>query len=281
MKYRRIALAVATVAALTLAGTLPSHASRRARLRAHQIVAQDFNSSDIEAEIRFGRGVAARILGIYRLHTDPGLTQYVNLVGRGLAMHTRRTEIRYYFAVLDTDVVNAYAAPGGYVFVTRGALELVKSETELAGILAHEIAHVTERHIVEELGIRARSTGATAGLAALLGGAGGSARVAFTQAVESAVTILFENGYRASDELEADRIAVAILQSTGYDPGGLAEYLARIESLRRGWGEDRSSAYPATDERVTQLRDSGAVSVATQRINPALERRFRQHVQLP
>jgi predicted Zn-dependent protease len=276
-----IALLAVPAALLCLLASPASAPAERARLRAHQIVSETVTISDVEAEIQFGRGVAARILGTYPLYRDSRLAKYVNLVGHALATHTNRTELRYHFAVLNTDVANAYAAPGGYVFVTRGALELTRSEAEIAGILAHEIGHITRRHIVKELGIQGSSTEITAGLASLLGGAGASTRLAFSQAVDSAVTILLADGYKAADELEADRTAVAVLSNTGYDAAALARYLERIHSLRRDAGEVEKHSYPTSEERLVRLRGSLSGIEAPWPTHAALQERFEQNVQLP
>ena len=90
-------------------------------------------TTDIAAEIEFGREVAARILGRYSVYDKPALIKYVNLVGLSLAQNTNRPELEFHFSILNSSDINAYAAPGGYVFITKGALELMKDESELAG----------------------------------------------------------------------------------------------------------------------------------------------------
>ncbi len=92
-------------------------------------------SSDIDEEVRFGREVAARVIARYGLYDNPKLMKYVNLVGHVISRTTNRPELEFHFAVLNTDEINAYAAPGGYVFVTRGALLRMRDEAELAGVL--------------------------------------------------------------------------------------------------------------------------------------------------
>src|SRR5262245_20903850 len=97
----------------------------------------------VPKEIEIGRGVAATVAGRWRIHPDSALNGDVHLVGQLVAQESpRASEIAFHFAVLDTDEVNAFAAPGGYIFVTRGALAMMESEAELAGVLAHEVAHV-------------------------------------------------------------------------------------------------------------------------------------------
>jgi len=141
-------------------------------------------ASDITEEVRFGREVAARVIARYGLYENLQLMKYVNLVGKVLAMSTNRPELEFRFAVLNTDEINAYAAPGGYIFVTRGALAKMRDEAELAGVLAHEIGHVVEKHVVKELDIKGNDDSAVSGLARVIGGSSDSARLAFAQAVD-------------------------------------------------------------------------------------------------
>src|SRR3989338_3678250 len=141
-------------------------ASEDFRRRKSQTLAEESFSTkdDVEAEIIFGREVAARILGRYKLYEDKNLARYINMVGRSAAQYANRPEIEFRFAILNTDIVNAFAAPGGYIFITKGALRLMEDEAELAGVLAHEVAHVSERHIVKELNIKGTEASPSAGL---------------------------------------------------------------------------------------------------------------------
>ena len=104
-----------------------------------------------EEEIILGKRVAARVIARYGIDDNAEATYYLNLVATAIAQRSDRPDIPYHIAILATDDVNAYACPGGYIFVTRGALKMVRDEAELAAVLAHEISHVTERHIVNAL----------------------------------------------------------------------------------------------------------------------------------
>jgi predicted Zn-dependent protease len=188
--------------------------------------------SDIAEEVRFGREVAARVIARYGLYENPTLMKYVNLVGLALSRNTNRPELNFHFAVLNTDEINAYAAPGGYVFVTRGALLKMRDESELAGVLAHEIGHIVERHVVRELKIRGTDESAAAGLATLIGGNTQSTRAAFAQAVDKAMDILFKDGYKREDETQADKDAVMFCAFSGYSPMGLATYFERLNVIQ-------------------------------------------------
>ncbi len=105
-----------------------------------------------EKEKEIGFGIAATVIGRYHMVNDPALTHYVNLVGQAVAQQSiRGDEIQFHFGVLDTDDVNAFAAPGGFILVTRGALALMDNEAELAGVLAHEVGHVDQKHVLKEI----------------------------------------------------------------------------------------------------------------------------------
>ena len=187
------------------------------------------NVSDIEAEILFGRELSARILGNYSLLDDEKINKYVNLVGKGVALYAGRTELRYRFGVLDSDKINAFAAPGGYIFITRGALEKMENEAQLAAVLAHEIAHIVKRHVVKELNIRGNESSGAGGIASLIGGPTDSLRGALEQALDDAADIIFNKGYKVKDEIEADRVGIMVESLAGYDPSALKEFLNKAK----------------------------------------------------
>lgn len=261
----RTMLAIALFCALTLpflSAPALSEEPREWRKRASED--NTIAASDIEQEIMFGREVAARLIARYRYYDNALLMKYVNLVGKTLAESSIRSEIEFHFAVLETSDINAYAAPGGYIFVTKGALEKMKDESELAGVLAHEIVHVSERHIVKELNIRGTEDSPVAGFARLIGGSSESARIAFSQAVDKALDMLFKDGYKREDETQADRTAVVLCALSGYDPAGLARYLDRIAPLKGKDVEVLDRTHPPFAARLEVLRqamtDEGLVS---------------------
>lgn len=210
---------------------------------------------DVAAEIEFGREVAARIIGRYGLYQNTAVTKYVNLVGKVVAMSANRPELEFRFGVLNTDQVNAYAAPGGYVFVTRGALGKMQDEAELATALAHEIVHVAQRHVVKELNIKGADGSAASGLARLIGGGTDSARVAFSQTVDKALDILFKDGYKREDEVEADQNAVILSAAAGYDPGGLVRYFTRLSAVKGAQTEILDKTHPSYAARIAALTE--------------------------
>jgi predicted Zn-dependent protease len=213
---------------------------------------------DITAEVSFGREVAARMLGRYGLYNNDAITRYVTLVGRAIAQNSNRPELTYHFAVLNTSEINAYAAPGGYVFVTKGALERVQDEAELAGILAHEMIHINEKHVVKELNIKATEDSAVSGMARLIGGSTETARLAFTQAVDKAMDVLFTTGYKREDEVQADTGTVGICALSGYDPSALARYFGRISAAKGKTTEVLDKTHPAYESRIALIKETMA-----------------------
>ena len=215
----------------------------------------DVAKEDVAAEIQFGREIAARLAGRFGIYDNPRAMKYVNLVGRVLSLNTNRPELEYHFAILNTSEINAYAAPGGYVFVTKGALEKMQDESELAAVLAHEMIHINERHVVKELHIRGAEGGATAGLARLIGGGTESARIAFYQAVDKALDLLFKDGYGKADEIQADQGAVLLSALSGYDPSGLIKYFDRISMIKGKATETLDKTHPPFGDRIAWLKD--------------------------
>lgn len=245
-------------ALITLTATLsgcaitPDEGGQTFRQRIHIQALTDVTAEDIRAEIGFGREVAARVLGHFPLFRDQALTRYINLVGTALAAQSGRPELNFHFAILDSNSVNAFSAPGGYIFITRGALEMARDEAELAAVLAHEIAHVSERHIVKALNVRASDDSGAAGLGRILSAGADTTRVAFMQAVDQAVKILFENGYSQRDELQADRVATLLLVNTDLDPLALRRYLTRVQTVDKQ-AEAINTTHPPSAERLESL----------------------------
>jgi len=240
---------------LILMPLAPVLAEHPPRARLHQIQPVEAAEANERAEIRVGREVAARILARHKLVDDPALQRYVNLVGRAVALHGDRPDLDFYFGVIDSEQVNAYAAPGGYIFVTSAALALMEDEAELAGVLAHEVAHVDRRHIVEALNIRAPEASPMAGLTRFFGGATEATQVFFSQAVDRVVELLFEDGLQREDEFEADRFGVRTAARTGYDAEGFSRFLSRLSELEGARAADElSDTHPAAGERLERIR---------------------------
>lgn len=182
------------------------------------------------------------------------VADYVSSVGRKVAANTERTDVQYKFFVLDTPDINAFAIPGGYVYVTRGLLALANSEAEIAGVLGHEVGHITARHSAERA-----SQGFLVGLgAAVLGAATGSSGVAQAANVGSDLLI---KSYSRGQEHQADELGVRYLTRANYDPYAMASFLKSLDAQTsleaRIAGKSSTtpnyfSTHPVTAERVSQ-----------------------------
>lgn len=214
------------------------------------------STDDIKAEIQFGRELAARVLGKYGNMDNEALTRYVNLVGRALARNANRPELEFHIAVLKTDTINAYAAPGGYIFITKGALMQMENEAELASVIAHEMAHITGRHIVKELNIHGSDSSPVTGFARFLGGSGDPAKMTFLNMVDKALNILFEEGYKREDEKDADTRGAIMLAMSGYDPKAMTAYFLRIKAARGEALAVLNKTHPSFDERIALIEET-------------------------
>jgi predicted Zn-dependent protease len=174
-------------------------------------------------EIDIGKKMHPQILQQYGRFDDEGLQQYVSDIGQRLAKQSHRPDLQYTFTVLDSADVNAFALPGGYIYVTRGIMAYLNSEAELAAVLGHEIGHVTARHSVRQ------QTGATAaGVGAMVVGIlTGSADLA--NVANTAATALVR-GYGRDMELEADQIGAEYLNRVGYEPEEMIDVVRLLKN---------------------------------------------------
>lgn len=191
-----------------------------------ELLSQSIDTIDEAKEIEIGRQLASVLLGSKPLHRDMALQRYVNRLGRWISLQSPRPQLPWTFGVLDDPGFNAFAAPGGYVFVTKGLVDRV-DEAELAGILAHEITHVTAKHHLQALSAKAR-----AGLAAQL--LGSQLRNNLGGAISAQMLALgrdlYSSGLDQGDEFDADRRGVALAARAGFDPYGLPAVLQQLRS---------------------------------------------------
>lgn len=273
-------LNIAAFALFTIhCSVMPAFAADEFRQRVNQGEESFSAVDDVKAEIVFGRVLAARILGKYAYYENDKLNEYVNKVGKGLAQFANRPEIEFRFAVLDTDSVNAFAAPGGYIFVTKGALIKMEDEAELAAVLSHEIAHVTERHIVKELNIKGTDASPVSGFAQVLGGGTGAVKAVFTQMVDQAAEILFEKGLKKQDEFDSDRVATMIISTAGYDPSALKRYLKKIAGAEKETKE-MTGTHPSFADRIKNVDDVLAENQLTDKKQALVKERFNENVKI-
>ena len=204
-------------------------------------------------EIEMGGSIASNVLGAAPLLQNRKVQQYVNDVGRWLTLQTERPDLPWKFAVLDDEDVNAFAAPGGYVLITKGLLSHMKSEAELAGVLAHEISHVLRKHHLNAIKKGARS-GLMVEFASKAAESQGANKEALNK-LAGAGTELYARGLDKDDEYEADRMGVVIAARGGYDPYGLPAVLQTLQGLN---ANDSKLAlmfktHPALGDRINLL----------------------------
>jgi predicted Zn-dependent protease len=234
-------------------------------------------------EYFIGRAVSAQIMARYKPLNDPGLNIYAQKVAQAVSLASDRPSIYkgYHVQVLNSDEVNAFAAPGGFIFVTRGLLKRVKSEDELACVLAHEVAHVTKRH-----GLKTIQTSRLTSAFTILGGEVAKnytpqqisqLTTAFEGAIDDVVNKLVVNGYSRDKEYEADHFGAEYAKNANYDPAALKAFLERVAKAETG-GAPLFKTHPAASKRVDEL---GAVSASpSYRRSSERGRRFSAAVSL-
>lgn len=200
-------------------------------------------------EVAIGRQVAGNILGASPLVKDRKLQQYVNQVGRWIATQSERPDLAWHFGVIESEDINAFAAPGGYILLTRGLYRKLDSEAELAGVLAHEVGHVIRKH---HLKILQKSKLIDLGGKLISKQAGDNSNV--QKAIGSGAEIA-ARGLDKDAEFEADRIAVVLAARAGYDVFGLASVLQEIGHSAKDDGQVALlfKTHPHPDERLEHL----------------------------
>ena len=233
----------------------------------------------VSFETRLGRETQAAMARETRRLADPVVVGYVREIGAELARHAGGPKFPYSFDIADVRTINAFALPGGPVWVHRGALVAARSEAEVAGILAHEIAHIAERHAAEQISTRIVTSLGLTLLSALLGNdLGASTAQAAAETLAGGVLLKFSR----DDEREADAAGAVMMRKAGWDPRGLVGFL---EVLRAAGRRDPSSVevffstHPAPEDRIAalagvarptagQARDSGRFARIAARLKP-------------
>ncbi|MXY48470.1 MAG: M48 family metalloprotease [Gemmatimonadetes bacterium] len=237
-------------------------------------VFQNVNVLSEADEIALGRQFSREIEREIKLYQDPEVVRYVDGLCQALVLHSKRSNIPYYIKVVDTDEVNAFALPGGFLYVNRGLISISETEAELAGVIAHEIAHVVARHgakaLTRQLGleimlgmISGRNPTGVQRIAAQLAGIGG---------------ILSMLHHSREAEREADTLAVVNLRVAGYDPEGLTgffEKLLEINDRDPGTLATMFTTHPPSRERIENTREQAAALPVLEGLITDSER-FRQ-----
>ena len=258
-------------------------------LDATQKAQESSKSFTPEQEVQLGEGIAAGLLGAMPLVQDDKLQRYVNRVGRWIALQSERADLPWSFGVVQNESINAFAMPGGTILVTSGLVKRLNTESELAGVLSHEIAHVVKKHQLQAIQSSA-NTELLATVGKEVGGAAISRRGGDSFGLKSAAANMgidvIKNGVflRPLDrgmEYEADRAGMVLAARAGYDPYGLVSVLQMLQANR---GDDGSfsmfTTHPSPADRISELEklSPGMEKFASQ---PQGEGRFRQNVPAP
>ena len=210
----------------------------------------DLSISDAE-ERQIGDQVSTQLIERFGVFQDADVTKYVSLVGNVVAQVSTKPNMQWEFIVLDTDGVNAFAAPGGFVFVTKGLLGLIKNEAELAGVLGHEVIHVTARHSINAIkksnvvSIGADEVSASGGM--------GSALIA--RVAQRAYNDILDNNFSREDEKDSDENGVQLANKVGYAPSGLSSALTKVMERNKDQKEPNGifASHPAIKERISNI----------------------------
>lgn len=242
-------LGLALGLALLLPGAAPAHA---------RVIGKT-------AEISVGRETASQIERFFRVDTDPVAVSRVRAIGRRLAACAHDPDYPFEFHVVESGEINAFALPGGFIYVFRGLLQLVPNDDALAFVLAHEISHVTERHAVRQF---EKNLLLAAGLAGILAGTGAGSGFNDAAGVVQAVAGL---SFTRSDEKDADETGMDLLVKAGYNPRAGSQ---AMEIIKRAAGDDRGTpnllrSHPAPASRIKKLNQLAAAALARRKEVPA------------
>ncbi len=204
-------------------------------------------------EIAIGKQTDVQIRNQYGIYNDPALNDYVARVGASLGPYTHRSHLEYHFAVLDSPVVNAFAVPGGYVYITRGILALMRSEAELAVVLGHEMGHVNARHSIHRM-----SEQTVFGLGLAVGSSLNKTVADIAGIAGVGIQLLFLK-YSRDDERQADQLGIEYSRKGSYNPGEMIGFFASLEKMGDLSGSHSIpgflSTHPLTSERIQNTKD--------------------------
>ncbi|HEY2932012.1 MAG TPA: M48 family metalloprotease [Acidobacteriota bacterium] len=226
-----------------------------------------------EEELTLGKAVSQKIREKFGVQQDSDPTRYVTLVGSVVAEKGSRPALPYTFIILDTSAVNAFAAPGGFIHITRGALASMKNEAELAGVLGHEIAHITQKHSINAI--------QTMNVTEF-----GQGEVNLTSnprllnmAVDKIVDLLLR-GYSQSQELESDAVGLRLAFKAGYDPAGLIAFLETLKAQSEGdtARSGRLASHPEAQERVDKLNAQISTEKLYSQASVLLPERYKRFI---
>jgi predicted Zn-dependent protease len=216
-----------------------------------------------EQEYYIGRAVGANILAGYKVYTgSPSLTAYVNRICNAIAINSPKPEIYngYHVMLLDSNEINAFATSGGHIFISRGLIAAAASEDALAGVIAHEIAHIQLQHSIKAIKTsritQALMVTGTASAGAAAGMNVNELTDVFSESVGEIVNTMVNNGYSQNQEFEADNTALGLLASAGYNPSGLLDMLRELNKIQSGRSGGFNKTHPTPARRIANAEKS-------------------------
>ena len=243
----------------SMTGVEVSESDKQAIVKTTKALRDSFSDITEEEEYYIGRAVSAMILAQYPAYQNQALNAYVNQVGNAVAVHSERPEIYagYHFMVLNSDEVNALAAPGGFVFITKGLLKRCRDEEMLGCILAHEVGHVSAKHglrsikksrLVDAFKIMGQEASRKYGPQELA-----QLTSVFEDVLGDIAGQLIERGYDRKYEYEADKLGATVGARTGYSPNGLVDFLQTMVdhpgASDKGWFK----THPSAQDRIKRV----------------------------
>jgi predicted Zn-dependent protease len=271
---------VSGVASVAGAAGVPYSQELGSVARATTAVAKTMEDITPAQEYYIGRTVSAGIVNRYPVKANPAANNYLNLLGQVLVMASDKpsTYKGYHFLLLDTDEVVAFAAPSGFVFVSKGMVKLCKNEDDLAAVLAHEIGHVQHSHALAAISTSRITSAltiiASEGAQAAVGGPVGELTRLFEGSIDDITQTLVNSGYARSQENEADASAIKIMQRVGYDPAALVRVLETMKVKVKPGATGFTSTHPPADERIADIRPLLPPSLMAMAANANRDKRF-------
>lgn len=271
---KRSSLLLASLLALVLTLTVPANA-QFGKLGNVLSKAKKFSDMQISEadEIALGKAVSEKIRAAYGVQQDADAHRYVTLVGLVVAQRTSRPNLPYQFIILDSNAINAFAAPGGFIHITRGALASFKDEAELAGVLGHEIAHVTEKHTLKGLQ-KMKGIELAQDQTSLTGNSEVFAKIT------SKATDAILQGFGRAEELESDQVGVRFAAACGYTPQGLPGFLQTLKAQNESNSAKAGlfASHPETQERIDKLQAQIKNEKLAEQANVVLAERLHQFI---
>jgi predicted Zn-dependent protease len=239
-----------------LAAAPPARAQFLKSLKKYAQKAEDIHKSTTltdEQEKEIGREVAAKFIDFFHVYKNDEVTRYVNLVGQTVAAQSERQDIQYHFAVLDSNDINAFSTPGGFIFITRGALALCDDESELAGVLGHEVAHVTDKDVVHVI---ERDKTMAAGMQEASSHMQSNQWKEYLQNASKKILVtIIDQGLAPADEYTADQKGVTYAYKAGYPADGLERFLTKLNhATDQGANSFWTRTHPPVPDRNARIQ---------------------------